>query len=110
MPGQILLDMSYVGAESHKLTTRADMNPRQPSGLFLHPEFGPRTVRTSQGNSAYHSLQARLDRRFAHGFQLAASYTWSKSLDSTSEGIGQLNTQYLNANLTSVPVAQGGLK
>jgi len=110
LPGQSLLDVSYVGAESHKLTTRADLNPLLPSGLRLHPDFGLRTVRASEGNSAYHSLQARLDRRFAHGFQLAASYTWSKSLDSTSEGIGQINTQYLNANLTSVPVAQGGLK
>jgi hypothetical protein len=109
LPGQSLMDVSYVGAESHHLTTRADLNPLLPSGLRLHPDFGPRTVRTSQGNSAYHSLQARLDRRFARGFQATASYTWSKSLDSTSEGIGQVETQYLNDNLTSVPVAQGGL-
>jgi hypothetical protein len=110
MPGQILLDVSYVGAEGHKLTTRADMNPLQPSGLRLHPEFGPRTVRTSQGNSAYHSLQTRVDRRFSRGFQVTASYTWSKSLDSTSEGIGGIETQYVNNNLTSMPPAQGGLK
>jgi hypothetical protein len=110
LPGQSLLDASYVGAESHHLTTRADLNPLQPSGLRPHPDFGPRTVRTSQGNSAYHSLQARMDRRFAHGFQATASYTWSKSLDSTSEGIGQAEAQYISANLTSVPAAQGGLK
>jgi outer membrane receptor protein involved in Fe transport len=108
--GQALLDVSYIGAESHKLTTRADLNPLQPSGLRLHPDFGGRTVRTSEGNSAYHSLQARLDRRFSHGFQFATSYTWSKSLDSTSEGIGQVNTQGTSANVTSVPIAQGGLK
>jgi len=108
--GDALLDVSYVGAESHKLTTRADLNPLQPSGLRLHPDFGGRTVRTGEGNSAYHSLQARLDRRFAHGFQFATSYTWSKSLDSTSEGIGQLTTQGTSANVTSVPIAQGGLK
>jgi carboxypeptidase family protein len=110
LPGQSLMDVSYIGAESHHLTTRADLNPLLPSGLRLHPDFGPRTVRISQGNSAYHSLQARLDRRFTHGFQATASYTWSKSLDSTSEGIGQVETQYLNDNLTSVSVAQGGLK
>jgi hypothetical protein len=110
MPGQILLDVSYVGAEGHKLTTRADMNPLQQDGLRLHPEFGPRTVRTSQGNSAYHSLQARVDRRFSRGFQGTASYTWSKSLDSTSEGIGGIETQYTTNNLTSTPPAQGGLK
>ena len=108
--GAPLLDVSYVGAESHRLTTRADVNPLQPSGLRLYPDFGGRTVRTSEGNSAYHSLQARLDRRFAHGFQFATSYTWSKSLDSTSEGIGQVTTQGTNANVTSVPIAQGGLK
>ena len=107
--GQTLLDVSYVGSGSHKLTTRADLNPGL-DGARLHPDFGGRTVRTSQGNSTYHSLQARVDRRFAHGFQLASSYTWSKSLDSTSEGIGQVNTQYANAGLTSVPAAQGGLK
>lgn len=110
LPGQALLDVSYVGAQSHKLTTRADFNPRQPSGMRLHPDYGQRTVRTSQGNSAYQALQTRLDRRFAQGFQLAASYTWSRSLDSTSEGIGQTNSQYASANLTSVPAAQGGLK
>ena len=44
--GQMLLDVSYVGAEGHHLTTRADLNPLQPSGLRLHPNFGPRIVRT----------------------------------------------------------------
>jgi hypothetical protein len=107
---QGLLDVSYVGSGSHKLTTHTEFNPRQPSGQRLYPEHGWRTVRTSQGNSAYHSLQARLDRRIARGLQLGASYTWSKSLDSTSEGIGQVNNQYASINLTSVPVALGGLK
>ena len=110
LPGQTVLDVSYVGAEAHQLTTRADMNPLEPGGLRLHPDFGPRTVRTSQGNSSFHSLQALVDRRFTHGLRLSASYTWSKSLDSTSEGINQIETQYLNANLTSVPVVQGGLR
>jgi len=110
LSSRALLDVSYVGAQSHKLTTRADFNPRQPSGERLHPDYGQRTVRTSQGNSAYHALQAHLDRRFVNDLQLTASYTWSRSLDSTSEGIGQTNNQYASANLTSVPVAQGGLR
>ena len=32
------------------------------------------------GNSHYHSLQSRLERRFANGFQLQANYTWSRSM------------------------------
>jgi hypothetical protein len=52
-----------------------------------------------------------LDRRFTHGFQLAASYTWSKFIDSTSEGVGYMNQQQPDKmNRTSVPVMQGGLK
>jgi hypothetical protein len=107
--GQALLDVSYVGAEGHRLTTRADLNPLQPDGLRLYPDLGPRTVRTSQGNSSYHSLQANIEHRYSHGFQLTGAYTWSKSLDSTSEGISEVNAQYANPNLPSVPIAQGGL-
>ncbi len=32
------------------------------------------------GNSIYDSLQASLQRRFSNGYQMQASYTWSKSL------------------------------
>src|SRR5262249_1060800 len=65
---------------------------------------------TSQGNSAYHALQGRLDRRFARRFQLTAAYTWSKFIDSTSDGIGNVEVQEPGLNFTSVPVSLGGLK
>jgi hypothetical protein len=106
----ILLEASYVGSESHRLTTRADWNPRLPGGtLRLYPNYGQVLVKTSQGNSSYHALQARLDRRFGRGFQMSASYTWSKFIDSTSDGVGNINVQE-SQNLTSVPVMFGGLK
>jgi hypothetical protein len=110
--GHVVLDISYVGSESHKLTTRADWNPRLPTGtLRLYPDYGSVLATTSEGNSSYHALQASLNRRFAHGFQLSASYTWSKLIDSTSDGDGSINVQEpSNTNLTSVPVMQGGLK
>ena len=38
-------------------------------------------------------MQWRVDRRFARGFQVTASYTWSRNMDSTSEGVGTINTQ-----------------
>jgi hypothetical protein len=112
LPQNTLLDLSYVGSESHKLTTKANWNPRLFTGVLrLYPNFGATDIRTSEGNSSYHALQVRLDRRFAHGFQVAASYTWSKFLDSTSEGAGSQNLQQPDSsNHTSVPVSQGGLK
>jgi outer membrane receptor protein involved in Fe transport len=108
--GGILLDTSYVGSVSHKLTTRADFNPRRLNGARLYPALGQRWVRTSEGNSAYHSLQARLERRFAHGVYFTGSYTWSRSLDSTSEGTNFANTQNTINQLTSIPVSAGGMR
>jgi hypothetical protein len=37
------------------------------------------------GNSAYDGLQAQLEKRLSHDFQMGASYTWSHSLDEQSD-------------------------
>src|SRR5262245_1482001 len=105
LSNKLVIDGSYVGSQSHKLTTWADVNPRQLNGTRLHPDFGQRNIRTSQGNSSYHAMQWRVDRRFARGFQATASYTWSRNLDSTSEGVGNIGDVVL-----SIPAADGGLK
>ena len=42
-------------------------------------------------NSSYNSLQTMLEKRFAHGLQLQAAYTFSKSLDWTSSFEESLN-------------------
>jgi Carboxypeptidase regulatory-like domain len=110
LSNRIMIDGSYVGSESHKLTTWDSLNPLQPSGQPLHPGFGVRAIRTSQGNSSYHAMQWSVDRRFSSGFLVKASYTWSKNIDSTSDGVGGSDIQSGNGNRTSVPLAQGGLK
>jgi hypothetical protein len=42
-------------------------------------------------SSSYNSLQVSLDRRFVHGLQLNAAYTYSKSIDDASSFEGILN-------------------
>ena len=42
-------------------------------------------------NSAYNSLQTMLEKRFSHGLQFQAAYTWSKSLDWASSFEETLN-------------------
>jgi hypothetical protein len=36
------------------------------------------------GNSIYHGLALQLNRRFAHGFQMVGSYTWSHNIDDST--------------------------
>jgi hypothetical protein len=85
LPQNMLLDVCYIGPESHRLITRADWNPRLLTAARLDPNYGPVTVQTNHGNSSYLALEARADRRFSRGMQLSASYTWSKDIDSTSD-------------------------
>jgi len=47
--------------------------------------FGSVNAQTSDGNSSYNALNIDLKRRFARHFQFLASYTWSHSIDDSSD-------------------------
>jgi hypothetical protein len=105
-----VLDGSYVGSQSHKLTIWANVNPRRLDGSYPYPNLGGRDIRVSAGNSSYHAMQWRVERRFAGGFQATASYTWSRNLDSSSEGVASSTLQSSAGAQLSVHLADGGLK
>ena len=47
--------------------------------------FGSINAQTSDGNSSYNALNVDLKRRFSNNFQFLASYTWSHSIDDSSD-------------------------
>ena len=47
--------------------------------------FGDVSAQLSEGNSVYHAMNIDLKRRFANHFQFLASYTWSHSIDDSSD-------------------------
>ena len=47
--------------------------------------FGSINAQTSDGNSLYNALNVDLKKRFSHHFQFLASYTWSHSIDDSSD-------------------------
>jgi hypothetical protein len=55
------------------------------------PVFSSIFAQDTIANSAYNSLQGFLEKRFTHGLQLTAAYTWSKSFDQASSFEGILN-------------------
>lgn len=63
---------AYIPGQS----TVANVNQRRP----MFPYFSRFSMIESVVNSTYHSLQASLDKRFARGFSVLASYTFSKTL------------------------------
>ena len=69
-----------------------------PSGSFLgdgrpifsstartYPGFANILSAESVGNSDYNGLNLSLERRFAHGYELFATYTWSHAIDDAPE-------------------------
>jgi hypothetical protein len=58
------------------------------------PQFNGANVATSEppiGDSWYHALQMKWDKRFSQGFSFLAHYTWSKMIDTGSNASGNVN-------------------
>jgi hypothetical protein len=47
--------------------------------------FGSINAQTSDGNSSYNALNVDLKKRFSNNFQFLTSYTWSHSIDDSSD-------------------------
>jgi hypothetical protein len=47
--------------------------------------FGDVSAQVSDGNSNYNAMSLELKKRFSHNFQFLASYTWSHSIDDSSD-------------------------
>jgi hypothetical protein len=59
------------------------------SGTTLNPNFGDITSIFYEGNSYYHALEVGIQERLSHGIELQSSFTWGKSIDTSSaSGIG----------------------
>jgi len=88
----LLLDISYVGSKTIDIHNQINPNqsfpgpgaqgPRRP--LFaINPLVADIDYRTNWGASKYHSLQSRVERRYARGLTINFSYTWSHNLADT---------------------------
>jgi hypothetical protein len=77
-------------------TTIARQNTLFPYPLLIGPNSA---INSSDATSDYHSMQINVSRRISDGLMFGASYTWSKSIDS-SDNHGEDN-QNLNASGTA---------
>src|SRR5689334_16878385 len=108
LPASIVLDAGYVGSKGTDLiVTYDDLNrplqvvdPRTPGLASLNarrPNQGyQRAVRAdkSTGNSIYHSLQLKAERRLAQGLTFLTAYTFAKAISGPSDIGGQVGGGY----------------
>ncbi len=101
LPGNIVFESAYLANVGHKLSgNNANINmiplvngrgpavQNQTARTF--PQFGNVTsISPSWGNSTYHSLNVKFEKRFSHGLNMLGNYTWSKFIDDV-EGSSEL--------------------
>ena len=87
------LGVAYVGSHGYHELLSADVNEPVPtiqaSGMpfyatgapLANPALANTTTWLSEGLSSYNGLEVDVSRRFAQGFQVRGTYTFSKSLD-----------------------------
>ena len=93
LPADSVFEITYAGSKGNKLfiflngnqaapsaDPNASLAPRRPVPLI---DSGIDWFR-STGASSYNSLQLHYEKRFNHGLQFQASYTWAHSIDNAS--------------------------
>jgi Carboxypeptidase regulatory-like domain/TonB dependent receptor len=56
-----------------------------PAGLGVPVPFNSVDAQLSDGNSIYHGLTVNVQKRFGHSFELLSSYTWSHTIDDSTD-------------------------
>ena len=84
LPLSMVFTAAYVGNRGERLFANDELNPGI-NGVRLNPARGPITVRDNSGDSIYHGLDLKLDRRFRNGILVRGAYTYSKLIDDVSE-------------------------
>jgi hypothetical protein len=105
-----LLEVAYIGSESHHLQRNGEWNTPVPisPGVFpavfsaknrINPNFASLTVARWDSNADYNALQVTLKRRSSNGLQYQVFYTYSKSIDQKSTLAGGESRQEPNTVL-----------
>jgi len=95
LPGNVLFEVAYAGSKGTHLGlfrrfntpahTELGLNlPPRPGdlqSLRAFPDLGTLFQIQNIGNSSYHSLQIKAEKRLSKGLAFLASFVWAKSLD-----------------------------
>lgn len=91
LPSAVAVELAYAGSKGTHLQVLTDQNqvvmpgpgdvqPRRP-----YPNFGPFSSIQNRGNSTYHSLQLKVEKRYTHGLSFLSAFTFSKAINDLPE-------------------------
>ncbi|MEO8130452.1 MAG: TonB-dependent receptor, partial [Bryobacteraceae bacterium] len=104
LPANVILDVGYVGSKGTDLVVTfgdlnrplqvvnpatpglPSLNARRPNQNYLRAVTGDKSI----GNSIYHSLQVKVERRLSAGLTFLTAYTYAKSISGPSDIGGQV--------------------
>jgi hypothetical protein len=109
-PLNSIFSLAYVGARGIHNWDAFDINQPAVGALLANPGISPAYLRPYKGfasiqqeqsgvNSTYHSLQASWSTRFRSGSTIGIAYTWSKSMDNSSNYRDIMPDTYNSTNL-----------
>ncbi len=92
LPWQTLVEIGYLGTFGHKLGGANPMSINQVPAALMgpgnaqvrrpFPQFSEVAVQApSVGNSNYHGLNLKIEKRMSSGIQFQTDYTWSRLID-----------------------------
>lgn len=94
LPGQVVIDLAYVGNTGTHLQTLADYNQAAPCTAALASQctaslksrrpiqnFGTIEIAYGEGSSNYNGVQFKVEKRYGNGLYLLNSFTYSRTFD-----------------------------
>ena len=103
----LAVEVAYVGNKGTRLENSSAGNvplpgPGNVQARRPYPNWGVFLLQQWGGSSTYHSLQAKVEKRFSDGFTFLGAYTFSKCLDGPGSEEGASPAVYLD-NLNRGP-------
>jgi hypothetical protein len=92
LPGNAVFEAGYLSTIGRKLTAPGSrsinqvdprlIGPGNAQALRPFPQYSDvRVIAPTIGNSNYHGLNLRIEKRMSRGLQFNANYTWAKAID-----------------------------
>ena len=91
LPAGILFEVAYVGSKGTHLQVLVDHNqdpvpgPGDVQSRRPYPQWGPFTSIENHGNSSYHSLQLKAEKRLSRGLMFLSAFTYGKAINDQPE-------------------------